>query len=96
MELKPPWLAPRCGFTVELQSRAEVAGEDRQRMGIRAAGPAGPVSRGCPHGGFQASRLSDSVVAFWSLMDLHDPGPLGCPAVGKDREGTIELVNEYV
>lgn len=58
MKPKPPWLAPSCGFTLELQSWAEAAREARQRMGIRVAGPAGPGSRSCPQGGFQAKQVS--------------------------------------
>lgn len=58
MKPKPPWQAPSCGFTLELQSWEEAAGEDRQRMGIRVAWPAGPMSRSCPQGGFQAEQAA--------------------------------------
>lgn len=58
MKPKPPWQGPSCGFTLELPSGAEAAGEDCQRMGIQVAWPAGPGSRSCPRGGFQGKPAS--------------------------------------
>lgn len=87
MKPKPPWLAPSCGFTLELRSWVEAAGEDCQRMGIRVAWPAGPVSRRCPQGGFQAEQ-----AARFSGCLLAAEGP----AVGSNREGTMEMVNGCV
>lgn len=67
---KPPWLAPSCGFTLELWSRAEATREDCQRMGIRVAWPAGPVSGSCPQGGFQAKQAARFC---WCLLAVRAP-----------------------
>ena len=96
MKPKPPWLAPSCGFTLELQSWVEAAGGDRQRMGIRVARPAGPRSRSCPQGVSRPSRLPGSLGSSWQLTALCDPGRPGCLTVGRDRERTVEVVGECV
>ena len=61
MKPKPPWQAPSCGFTLELWSWEEAAGEDRQRMGIRVAWPAGPG--GLPEWGWEGAGGQQKTAA---------------------------------